>query len=167
MKLVIAEFKEKEGNELLCNGLIRINPNKNEYASLMLIDASIKINNGFLNDVNKVGFVTGRTDVLKKLVERADLKPGDNFSEKVFDAKIVTIEKIEDEVDSETDFGFRIKINPSTQCALQHDKKDIYWKRVVVAESSSEKDVTIEKNGERKLTKEEIKVSRLAEQYTA
>ena len=134
MKLTVAKWNEKAGNELTANGLIRINPNKPEFGSLMLIAVVATLSNGFMNVKNKVGFIVGRLEDLKNLISTYDLKEGDDYSKKVAPHRIVTLEKLESEVSGQ--LGYREKINPTTGEVLTKDGETIMWKTEVVAEGS-------------------------------
>ena len=60
MKLSVTKWKEKENTEYSEDGLIRMNPNKPEFGSIMLSATVVSIDNNFLNKRNKVGFITGK-----------------------------------------------------------------------------------------------------------
>lgn len=134
MELSIAKWEAKAGNELAANGLIRVNPNKREYGSLMLITVMSAITNGFLNTKNKVGFIVGRVADLEKMIKTFNLKEGDDFSKKVAPHRIVTLEKLESELDDTR--GWKEKMNPSTGEILTKDGETIMWRTEVVAEGS-------------------------------
>ena len=141
-KLTVAKWEQKEGNQLTSNGLIRINPNKSDYGSLMLLAITMTISSGFVNKRTKVGFITGEVDTLKDMIKAAGLKEGDDFSEKVAPHRIVTLEKVESEVPENQ--GYREKINPSTGEVLTKNGESIYWKTEVVPEGSDVHDLLIE-----------------------
>jgi len=135
MKLRIAKWEAKDGNTLTSNGLIRINSNKPEYGSLMLIATAVTISNGFANTRNKVGFVTGEVTGLEAMIKEYNLREGSDFSQNVAPHRIVTLEKVESEM-TDADLGYREKINPSSGEVLNVAGDPIYWKTEVVAEGS-------------------------------
>lgn len=141
MKLTIAKWEAKAGNTLESNGLIRVNPNKPEFGSLMLIAVVASLSNGFMNVKNKVGFIVGRLSDLKSLITNFDLKEGDDYSKKVAPHRIVTLEKLASEVEGKA--GYREKINPSTGETLSKDGEIIMWKTEVVPEGSDVYDTYI------------------------
>jgi len=141
MKLKVSKWEEKAGNELTANGLIRVNPNKPEFGSLMLISTVAALSNGFMNVKNKVGFIVGRVADLTNMIKEYGLKDGDDFSTKVAPHRIVTLEKLESEIPENQ--GFREKINPSTGEVLTKNGESIYWKTEVVAEGSDVQDTYI------------------------
>lgn len=134
MKLSISKWTEKAGNELTANGLVRINPNKPEYGSIMLIATVATLTNGFMNLKNKVGFAVGQVKDLENLISQFNLKDGDDYSAKVAPHKIVTLELLESQVPENK--GYREKINPSTGEILTKNGEAIYWKTEVVPEGS-------------------------------
>lgn len=134
MKLKVSKWEAKAGNELAANGLIRINPNKPNYGSLMLIAVVATLSNGFMNVKNKVGFIVGEVKNLEALISNFGLKEGDDYSAKVSPSRIVTLEKVESEVPEGQ--GYRAKINPQTNEQLTKDGEAIFWKTEVVAEGS-------------------------------
>lgn len=134
MKLSISKWEAKAGNELTANGLIRVNPNKREFGSLMLITVVSAISNGFLNVKNKVGFIVGRVADLENMIKAYDLREGDDFSKKVAPHRIVTLEKLESELDDTR--GWKEKMNPSTGEILTKDGETIMWRTEVVPEGS-------------------------------
>jgi hypothetical protein len=136
MKCIVSKWEEKDGaNKLTANGLIRINENKPEFGSLMLISQSVSLSNGFLNKRNIVGFVTGRVEDLEEVIKSFNLKAGSDYSVAVGPTRIVTIEKLESEL-TDSDLGFRAKMNPQTGEMLTKDGEEIHWKTEVVAEGS-------------------------------
>lgn len=146
MKCVVSKWEVKEGNTMTENGLIRINPNKPEFGSLMLISVTAVVSNGFLNKRNKVGFVVGSIDDLQGIIEEFGLKEGIDYSVAVAPHRIVTLEITESEFDNfksneahtePSESGFREKINPTTEETLATpDGEAIWWKTEVVAEGS-------------------------------
>jgi hypothetical protein len=141
MKLSIAKWKAKAGNELTANGLIRVNPNKPEYGSLMLITVVSELSNSYLNTKNKVGFIVGRIADLESMIKAYDLKEGDDFSKKVAPHRIVTLEKLES--DLEDTRGWKKKMNPSTGEILTKNDETIMWRTEVVPEGSDVYDAYI------------------------
>jgi hypothetical protein len=145
-KLRIAAWAVKEGNVTLSNGLIRVNPNKPTFGSLMLIEDVATISGGFITQRNKTGFIVGQVAQLEAIIKAKGLKAGDDFNEKMGEAyKIVTIEMVESATPEGR--GFKAKINPTTNEALTKDGEAIFWRRQVVPESSAEVDVLIDHDG--------------------
>jgi hypothetical protein len=143
MKCIVSKWQEKEGNELTANDLVRVNSNKPEFGSLMLISQSVSLSSGFLNKRNIVGFVTGRVEDLKEVIKSFNLKEGTDYSVAVGPHRIVTLEKMESEL-TDADLGFRDKINPTTGEVLKKNGSSIQWKTEVVAEGSDLSDRYIE-----------------------
>lgn len=141
MKCIVTKWNEKEGNELTSNGLIRINPNKPEFGSLMLLSVVTSLSDGFLNKRTKVGFIVGNIEDLNATIKEYKLKEGTDYSVAVAPVKIVTIEKLESDVPENQ--GFRAKINPSNDEELTKDGELIMWKTEVIAESSEIVDTLI------------------------
>lgn len=141
MKLKVSKWEAKAGNELTANGLIRVNPNKPEFGSLMLISTVAALSNGFMNVKNRVGFIVGRVADLTNMIKEYGLKEGDDFSAKVGPHRIVTLEKLESEAPANQ--GYREKINPTTGEVLTKDGETIVWKTEVVAEGSDIQDTFI------------------------
>jgi len=139
MKCIVSKWQEKEGNELTANSLVRINTNKPEFGSLMLISQSVSLSNGFLNKRNIVGFVTGRIEDLKEVIKSYGLKEGSDYSVAVGPTKIVTLEVLESEL-TDADLGYREKINPTSGEILSKDGDNIHWKTEVVAEGNDMSD---------------------------
>jgi len=136
MECLVAKWQEKDGaNTLTAKGLIRINDNKPEFGSLMLVTPNVvTISNGFMNKRNRVGFITGRVEDLKEVIKHYKLKEGTDYSEKFGPHHIVTLEKLESEVPDNQ--GYRVKINPQTEDELTKYGEAIYWKTEVVPEGS-------------------------------
>lgn len=147
MKLRVSKWQEKTGNKLESNGLIRLNKNKPEFGSLMLISSAVTITNGFANTRNKVGFVTGEVEGLKQMIKEHGLVEGADFSEKVGPHRIVTLEKVQSDMLT-TDLGYREKINPSTGEVLTKNGEIIFWKTEVVAEGSDLQDTYVQHDRE-------------------
>lgn len=142
MKCIVSKWEAKDGNDLTAKGLIRLNPNKPEFGSLMLINSSITIANGFANKRNKVGFVVGEIETLEDMIESFGLREGSDFSVAVAPHRIVTLEKVASDVPDNQ--GYREKINPSTDNVLTKDGEPIYWKTEVVPEGSDITDTLIQ-----------------------
>jgi hypothetical protein len=137
MKLTVAKWNQKEDSTYSEDGLIRINTDKPEYGSLMLVAVVTSINNGFINKRNKVGFISGEVTQLEEIITEYNLKEGGDYSELVSPHKIVTLEKVESEVPEDKNggkSGYKEKINPSTDEILSKDGEPIYWKNVIVEE---------------------------------
>lgn len=147
MKLIVAKWEDKVGNDLAGGGLIRKNPNKPAYGSLMLVATTVAISNGFLNARNKVGFITGEVEQLETLIQNKGLKEGSDFSAQVAPHRIVTLEKTESEM-TEYDLGYREKINPQTQEVLTKNGEVIFWKTEVVPEGSDTQDKLVQHDRE-------------------
>lgn len=142
MKCLVVKWNEKEGNTLTENGMIRINDNKPEFGSLMLVSPVTELSpGGFLNKRNKVGFIVGRVEDLEATLAEFKLVDGTDFSVAVAPHRIVTLEKLESEV-QENEY-YREKINPTTGEVLKKDGITIMWRTEVVAENSDIVDVKI------------------------
>ena len=102
MKLTVTKWKEQEDAELSADGLIRINPNKPKFGSLMLISQVITLSSGFMNKRNKVGFVVGELEDLEGIIAEKGIKEGTDWSVAVGPHRIVTLEKVESEVPLES-----------------------------------------------------------------
>lgn len=135
MKVFVTKWNEKEGNTLTENKLIRINDNKPEFGSLMLMSPVTELSpGGFLNKRNKVAFIVGRIEDLDATIKEFRLKEGTDFSVAVAPHRIVTLEKLESEV-QENEY-YREKINPTTGEILTKNGETIVWRTEVVAEES-------------------------------
>ena len=151
--LVVSKYAEKDGVELKANGLIRVNTNKPEYGSLMLITKSVTITNGFANKRNRVGFITASVVDLWDIVDSFGLKEGSDYSALVADSKIVLTEIVESEFDnhktkadhtSPDQSGFRAKVNPQTDAEMATaDGEVIWWKTEVLAGSDERSDKVV------------------------
>lgn len=137
-KLRIAKWEAKQGSILTANGLIRVNSNKPEYGSLMMITTTLVVGQGFANTKPRVGFLTGRVSDLENIISEYNLREGDDFSAKVAPHRIVTIELKESEVPANK--GFRPKMNPTTGELLTKEGEQIYWKTEIVPEGSDLQD---------------------------
>ena len=93
MKLIVSKWEKKEGNDLSDNGLIRINPEKPEYGSLMLTSPVVTLGNGFINKRTKVGFIVGTVEDIEAIIKEYGIKEGSNWSELFGTHRIVTLEK--------------------------------------------------------------------------
>jgi hypothetical protein len=141
---ILSTWEEKEGNHLTADNLIRINPNKPRFGSLMLIAEDFMLNGGFLGKRKRIGFVVSEVSMLKTIIKHFNLVEGVNFSETVAPHRIVVIEKLESE--APVNKGFNEKINPSTRELLLRDGEKIMWKTEVVPESSDIQDILIPYN---------------------
>ena len=134
MKCIVTKWNEKEGNTLVANGLIRVNSNKPEFGSLMLMAVVVTLSNGFLNKRNKVGFVVGNIEDLEGVIAEYKLKEGTDYSVAVAPHNIVTLELLESLTPENQ--GYREKINPTTGEVLTKNGEAIMWKTQVVPEGS-------------------------------
>ena len=75
------------------------------------------------------------------IIEKFELVAGTDYSEKFGQHKIVTIEKLEDEV-TDKDF-FREKINPTTKALLMKGDKKVMFKTLVVPDNPEIVDVYV------------------------
>jgi len=108
--LRISKFEPTEGVDLLDNDLIRVNPNKPEYGSLMVIHATVGMSNGFMNKVNRVGFINGKVEDLQSLA----VKEGANWNTVAGQECFIRVVEIDESELKDTDLGFQVKVNPST-----------------------------------------------------
>lgn len=125
----VAKFVAKEGENYLQNGIIRVNPNKPKYGSIMVVEEKTVLTAGFLNKKTRVGFITGKLSDLESL----GYKEGQTVP-----YKILVSELLESEVPENS--GYRNKINPQTDEILGKGDDYIMWKTVVVDENSTETD---------------------------
>lgn len=139
----------KAANVTRKNGLIRVNPNKPDFGSMMLIEDVVGINGGFIRKRNKTGFIVGTIADLETVIDRFGLKEGDNFCEKVGPHRIVTDERLE----SETPEGraYKEKINPRNNEPLTLGGEKIFWRRYVVPENSPEQDHLIQHDNDQSI----------------
>lgn len=138
MKLIVTAFEPKKDKSYDMDNLLMLSTNDPEYASFMLVNTTTSIVNGLLSPKKKIGFVTGKTKVLKQLFNDADVKAGTDYSSIIGDHKIITIEKLASEV--EDNQGFRPKINPETKKELTKNGETIVWKTLVVSSASDQND---------------------------
>ena len=127
----VAKFTPKADVKLLANNTIRVNSNKPEYGSIMVIEESAKINNGFLNKKVKVGFITAKVEDLLSLDYKADQE---------VDFKIVHKET----TNAPEGQGYRQKINPQTGEILCSGGKEIMWRTFVVNANDASTDEYIQ-----------------------
>jgi hypothetical protein len=117
----------------LANGhkdIVMISKNNPESAAIMLRADTISANDqGFLQTEKRVGLFKGKTEDIQKLA--AGLKPGDDFSQKVFPVRLVIVE-----TDAPAYDGHLPKINPSTKEVVTSGGADVYRQTFVVAEAS-------------------------------
>ena len=143
-RCIVSKWQKKDGNTLTADDLIRVNSNKPEFGSLMLITPDVVVvTNGFANRRNKVGFITGSIEDLKAIISTYNLKEGTDYSEAVSPSFIRTVEITMSEFDQHktredhvepAESGFREKINPQSGDVLcNSDGEVIYWKTEVVA----------------------------------
>lgn len=139
----------KPANVTKSNGLVRINPNKPEFGSMMVIEDVVSIGGGFIRKRNKIGFIVGTVADLEDIIKTHNLKEGDDFCEKVGPHRIVTDEKLE----SETPEGraYKEKINPRTNEPLTLGGEKIFWRRYVVPENSLEQDHLIQHDNDQSM----------------
>jgi len=146
MKLRVAKWDTtKEGNETTPDGLIRVNPNKPDFGSIMLINTGITLTGGFANKRTKVGFVVGSVEDLQDMIKEYTLKDGVDFSvASGVDHKIVTTELVESAVPENR--GYSPKINPETKEELFHGEERIFRRTDVVLSSDLQTDVLLQHN---------------------
>lgn len=142
--LRVGQWQVKDTNVLAGNGLIRINPNKPGFGSIMLVEDVVDVSGGgFARKRNKTGFITGTITDLEAIIHQYGLKVNDNFNEKVGkEFKIVTHEMLENQAPEGR--SFKAKINPRTGEALVSQGQKIFWRRFVVEANSPETDILIQ-----------------------
>ena len=122
----------------LANGhdkIVMVSSNNPESAAIMLRSEIMSANDqGFLQTEKRVGLFKGKTEDIQKLA--ATLKPGDDFSAKVFPVRLVIKESFEPAYD-----GHQPKINPTTKETVTSSGAPVYRQTFVVAEASAETDV--------------------------
>jgi hypothetical protein len=117
------------------DNIVMISKNNPESAAIMLRSETMSANDqGFLQTEKRVGLFKGNTAEIQKL--GAILKPGDDFSQKVFPVRLVIKETFEPAYE-----GHQPKINPTTKETVTSEGAPVYRQTVVVAEASAEKDV--------------------------
>ena len=141
MKHKVTEWKKKEDASYSDDMLIRLNTNKPEYGSIMLVATVISIVGTYMNKRNRIAFVTSKVDDLQDLIEEYHLIAGSDFSAEVAPHRIVVLELLESEVGDE--LGYSEKVNPSTGEVLSKDGQVIFRKTQLVAEGSDIVDITI------------------------
>ena len=134
MKVKVTKWNKKDGDTYAANGLIRVNTNKPEYGSLMVMATTIVVTNGFVNSNNKVAFLNGEVTQLETMINEYNLKDGVDFGLAVGPHRIVTLERVESDLGEE--LGYSPKINPTTGEILTKDGETIYRKTELVAEGS-------------------------------
>lgn len=147
MKIRVAKWNQKEGNTLVAGDLVRVNDNKPEYGSMMVVSETREFSpGGFTNKRTKVAFIAGRVEDLEDMIQFDHLREGSDFNKIYGEHKIVTVEKLESEV-GERD-GFQEKINPSTGEVLTKDGEAIMRRTYLVPETSELQDTLIEHDRE-------------------
>ena len=142
MNIKVMKLKEKPDIDYKVDGLVRVNPNKPEYGSIMLMAVVMTVNNNFLNARNRVAFVTGELHELETMINEYGLEEGSDFNEAAGPHRIVVLEKVQSEVGEEK--GYSEKINPSTGQILSKDGEVIYRKTLLVVYGSDIIDLTID-----------------------
>ena len=143
MKISVVKWNEKEGNTLTDDKLIRINDNKPEYGSMMVVSEAREFAlGGFTNKKTRVAFITGLVEDLEGMIEEHKLKDGSNFNQVFGEHKIVVVEKLASEV-GERD-GFSEKINPTTGEVLYKGGEVIMRRTYLVGAASELADTMIE-----------------------
>ena len=119
------------------NQILMISRKNPDSAAIMLRSEIQGINaQGFVQNEVRVGLVKGKTEDMRKIA--ANLKAGDNFSEKVMPVKLVVKESLEPFYS-----GQEPKINPQTKETVTHMGAPVYRQTIVVAEDSPETDVKL------------------------
>ncbi len=148
-KCLISAWTEKDGNDLTDDKLIRINPAKPEFGSLMLVSPTVVIApGGFLNKRNITGFIAGNVEDLKAVVSEYKLKAGMDYSKVFGEHKIITVEKLESECRADGKDGFRPKMNPTTEEELTCEGELIKRRTYIVQDSLEAVDVLIDHDRE-------------------
>jgi hypothetical protein len=148
--LIVSKWEDKEDAILTPDKLIRVNPKKKEFGSIMLINETMGLGDGgFLNPKTKFGFIPGRVVDLQKMLTMYGLKAGTNFSEKVAPHRIITTEVLATEVPENE--GFRVKLHGETKPDAPNYRKpltkggiEIWWRTSVVPQGSEKDDQLIE-----------------------
>lgn len=121
-------------------GIVMQSRRKPESAAIMLRHESQTINDeGFLQKEIRVGLFKGNTDDLNTLVERTNLRAGDDFSQKVIPVRLVIRESLEPEYAEH-----QPKINPSTGEVVTSGGSPVYRSTKVVAANSPLEDLKLE-----------------------
>ena len=119
------------------NQILMISRKNPDSAAIMLRSETQGINaQGFVQNEVRVGLVKGKTEDMRKIA--ANLKAGDNFSEKVMPVKLVVKESLKPFYNDQEP-----KINPQTKEIVTHMGAPVYRQTIVVAEDSSETDVKL------------------------
>lgn len=135
-KCLISAWTEKEGVDLSADKLIRINPAKPEFGSMMLVSPTVVIApGGFLNKRNITGFIAGSVEDLKAVVDEYKLKAGMDYSKTFGEHKIITVEKLQSECREDGKDGFKAKINPTTEEELTCEGEPIMRRTYVVQDT--------------------------------
>jgi hypothetical protein len=121
----------------LANGhseIVMISKNNPESAAIMLRSDVMSANDGgFLQVEKRVGLLKGKTEDIQKLA--TNLKPGDDFSSKVFPVRLVIKESHEPAYN-----GHEPKINPTTKETVTSGGAPVYRQTLVVAENAPQQD---------------------------
>lgn len=121
----------------LANGhtdIVMISKNNPESAAIMLRSDVMSANDGgFIQIEKRVGLLKGKTEDIKALA--ANLKPGDDFSQKVFPVRLVIKESFEPAYN-----GHEAKINPTTKEQVTSNGAPVYRQTFVVAENAPQQD---------------------------
>lgn len=150
MELLITKWEKKGGdNTLTAKGLIRVNDNKPEFGSLMLMsELDVDVDSGFFNTRNKIGFLTGRISDIKKVIKKYNLKEGMDYCKVFGPHRIATIEILESQFKKVKEYedsvepneeGFRKKQTPDGTL-LTKKGEQIWWKTQVVSEGNEMQD---------------------------
>lgn len=127
--LIVSEFKD--------GTIVRPSKTKPGFATIMVIETSVKMSNGFLNNSKRVGFVRGKAEDLAALA----VKKGDNLNQ-IFAAKQYPMVKIIRQERAGTPWfdGQPAKINPQTKAPVLHNGIPVYMQDVVVSDIAAFED---------------------------
>lgn len=118
------------------DSLVIVSRNNPDSAAVMLRSEVQTLNEeGFLQVSKRVGLFKGNTADIRALIEKYNLREGDNFSAKVFPVRLVVRESSEPEY-----VGHSPKINPTTGEVVTSGGKEVYRSIKVVPENSQLQD---------------------------
>lgn len=112
MSLKVKVVADEQGN------VVRVNPDKPDYGSIMLSQLVFAQSTGFMNQRNRVAFIAGKIEDLNAYVEAYGLTPG-----KELPGRIHVVESFTPHYE-----GQQPKLNPQNGRVMLYDDAQVYQK---------------------------------------
>jgi|SRR6218665_128671 len=127
-KLIVSKFKD--------GTIVRPSATKPGFATIMVIETSARMSNGFLNNSKRVAFVRGKKEDLEALA----VKEGDNLNTIFANKQYPLVKIIRQESTTPWFEGQQAKINPQTKVAILYNGAPVFMQDVVVADVEAHQD---------------------------